>query len=152
MREMISATETNRPPALRRSLREDYLYATDLPQTAAEDAVDAFCQRANKAGWRTEKNGGWIQLDPPAALLREKVFPGPCGREAKACASLLRRHPSGRRSGQREIRLLIKAGEESANAFEKACEALHREWAAALRNREGLPEIPDEIFGEEQIQ
>lgn len=152
MREMISATETKRPPALRRSLREDYLYATDLPQTAAEDAVDAFCQRAKKAGWRTEKNEGWIQLDPPAASLNDQVYQGPYGMEAKACASLLRRHPSERRSGQREKRLLIKAGEESADAFEKACEALHREWAAALRNREGLPEIPDEVFGEEQIK
>ena len=150
MQEMLATAETDRPPALRRSLREEYLYATDLPQAAAEEAVSAFRRRAEEAGWHTEAENGWILLDPPCAALQETVFRGACGCEAKACISLLRRHPEGRRPGQREIRMLAKAAEESTDAFEKTCAALHREWAAALRQGEPLPEIPVSIFREGQ--
>ena len=150
LQEMLAAAETDRPPALRRSLREEYLYATDLPQVAAEEEVSVFRRRAEKAGWQTEAEDGWILLDPPFTALQDAVNRGAYGCEAKACISLLWRHPEGRRPGQREIRMLAKAGEESPDAFEKACAALHREWAAALRQGEPLPEIPASVFGEGQ--
>ena len=150
IRNLLADTETERMPALRRSLREDFLYATDLPQAADEAAAAGFCSRAREAGWRTEEADGWIQLVKPGASPRDTGFAGPYGTEAACCASLLRRHTGGRRNGEKEMRLLAKAGEESAEAFEKVCRLLHREWAAALRTRESLPEIPAELFEEER--
>ena len=151
LNEMLSQTETNRPAALRRSLKEDYLYATDLPQATGGKETIAFRLRAEEAGWRTAEDEGWIQLDLPGALPADAGFRGPYGKEAMACASLLRRHPGERVPGDKERRILTKAGEEGPGAFEKACAKLHTEWAAALRKREPLPEIPDHIFTEEKI-
>ena len=145
---MLSAAESRRPAALRRSLREEYLYATDLPQAAGEEAVSAFRREAEKAGWKTEEDGGWILLDripqkPPA-----EGFRGSGGPEARCCAGILRRHPGNRKDGTREKRILIKADEEGAEAFENACRALHLEWAEALRKGEPLPDIPAEYLKE----
>lgn len=147
---MLAAAETKRPPALRRSLREGWLYATDLPQTADPAAVRDFRGNAENAGWRTEEDNGWILMNLPGAVPQDTGFRGPFGREARACASLLQRHPERGKTGERELCRLTGAAEEGPEAFERACAALHREWAAALRRGDPLPDIPDSIFQEEQ--
>lgn len=139
---LLSGTESDRPAALRRSLREDYLYATDLPQTADREAAEAFRRQAESDGWRTEEDGGWILLDrvpekPPAG-----GFTGPYGPEAGCCASLLERHPERKKqSSLRERRMLLKAGEKGPEAFERCCTTLHRELAEKLRKGTALPDL-----------
>ena len=39
LRGLLDGCPSGRPPALRRSLRADYLFATDLPLCAPEDAA-----------------------------------------------------------------------------------------------------------------
>ena len=147
---LLSGIQTTRPAALRRCRREEYLYTTDLPQTTGEEAAAAFIRRAETAGWRTEREGGWILLDRVPDEPPEGGFRGPYGPEAKCCASLLRRHPEAyRRSGEAERRRLIKAGEEGPEAYEKACGSLHREWAAFLRQGTALPDLALSFFEEE---
>ena len=46
--QLLSGTESSRPAALRRSLREDFLYATDLPQAAGDSDVAAFRRKAEE--------------------------------------------------------------------------------------------------------
>ena len=137
---LLRDTETERKPALRRSLREDYLYAADLPVCAAREATEGFLQRAEKNGWKYERDGGWLLLDKDADEPPEGWFAGVFGEEAAACASLLRRN-SGKAPAGNEIRLLIKAGEEDEKAYEEACRRLHMNWAERLRRREALPAV-----------
>lgn len=147
---LISETPAVRPAGLRRSLREDYLYATDLPQAAGEEDVAAFLRRTEDAGWRTETENGWILMDRDITCIPEEFFRGLAGPEAECCASLLKRHPGAKRQdGQREKRMLVKAGEEGAQAFGKVCGILHREWAEKLRKGESLPDLPKKWFEEE---
>ena len=143
---MLSHAECIRPAALRRSLLEDYLYATDLPQAATADAVAAFRQEAEAAGWRTEITDGWIQLDRIPGSVDRDNLPGTAGPEARCCTSLQLRHPGKRKNGNREKRMLLKAAEEGPGTYERVCGILHREWAAALRNREQLPDVPAEYL------
>ena len=148
---LLSGVRTVRPAVLRRSLQEEYLYATDLPQIAEEETVTAFRRAAEDAGWQTAEQDGWIQLDRIPEVPPEDGFRGPFGREARSCGSLLRRHAeTEKRNGNREKRMLLKAGEEGPEAYEKCCARLHREWAAALRKREALPEMDLSFFTEEQ--
>ena len=63
MMQLLSGTESSRPAALRRSLREDFLYATDLPQVTGDSDVAAFRRKAEECGWRTAEEDGWILLD-----------------------------------------------------------------------------------------
>ncbi len=144
---MLSETECRRPPALRRSRKEEWLYATDLPKTAGKEAVSAFLERANEAGWITENEGDWIQLDRKGLTGNETDAEGGIGPEAECCLSLLLRHMNAeKRSADREKRMLLKAREEGADAFEKVCERLHREWAGALRRGEKLPAVETDFF------
>ncbi|MBR6164526.1 MAG: hypothetical protein IKQ45_01205 [Clostridia bacterium] len=147
LQEMLRKAGGSRPAVLRRSRRDDYLYATDLPLAAGKTTADAFIRTAEKAGWRTEVIDGWIQLDRESPRPPEGGFRGPYGPEAGCCASLLCRHAkSGGNPGSPERRRLIKAGEEGAEAYEKACAAIHREWAEALRRGECLPDLDEEYF------
>ena len=57
---MLATVPTLRRPALRRSDDVNALFATDLPLLA--DAAD-FCRLAEKHGWRTWMQGGWLLLD-----------------------------------------------------------------------------------------
>ena len=57
---MLAIVPTLRRPALRRSEDANALFATDLPLLA--DAAD-FCRLAEKHGWRTWMQGGWLLLD-----------------------------------------------------------------------------------------
>ena len=150
LRKMLAATESTRLAALRRSRREEFLYTTDLPQAASAEAAADFRRRAERAGWRTAETDGWIELDRIPCTVPAGCIPDRTGPEAQCCASLLRRHPGKRRNGDREKRMLLKAAEEGTEAYGKACGILHREWAAALRKGEALPDLPAEYFGEER--
>ena len=57
---MLATVPTLRRPALRRSEDANALFATDLPLLA--DAAD-FCRLAEKHGWQTWMQGGWLLLD-----------------------------------------------------------------------------------------
>lgn len=146
--QLLTASESRRPAALRRSLSGEFLYATDLPQIAEAETVSAVRRGAEKKGWQTAEANGWILLDRIPDKPPSEGFRGSAGPEARCCAGILRRHPENRRDGTREKRILIKADEEGEEAFEKACRALHREWAEALRKGEPLPDIPAEYLKE----
>lgn len=147
---LLSGFASERPAALRRSFRDDYLYATDLPQTTSRETTEAFRRSAESAGWRTEEDGGWILLDRVPEKPPIGGFKGPYGPEAGCCASLLERHPEGERTnGQREKRMLMKAGEEGPDAFERCCTRLHREWAENLRKGTALPDLNTSWLKEE---
>ena len=148
IRTILDGTGSVRPAALRRCAREDWLYATDLPQAASEEETDAFLRTAEGIGWKTRKEAGWILLDRIPETPPEGFFSGPFGPEARCCLSLLRRHPDRKGSADHVIRILLKAGEEGADAYERACGILHREWAAALRMGEILPGVATIYFGE----
>lgn len=145
---MLDCTDSIRPAALRRCRQEDWLYATDLPQAASGEAVDAFLRTAESNGWRTRKETGWILLDRIPEIPPEGFFSGPFGPEARCCLSLLRRHPDRKGNADHEVRMLLKAGEEGPDAYERACGILHREWASALRKGENLPGMATLYFGE----
>ena len=66
----LESLSAPRRPALRRSLREDALYATDLP-AAAPESVPLFLRTVREKGWTAAERNGWIDLDqvpetPPA--------------------------------------------------------------------------------------
>lgn len=144
---LLASAECIRPAVLRRSLREDALYATDLPKVAAEPVLMEFCRRAEAAGWHTAREGDWIQLDQDRTEPPEGGFSGPYGKEAGCCKSLLLRHPERERNtGAREKRRLIKAGEKGPEDYEKVCSMIHQEWAGVLRRGEKLPDIPIAFF------
>lgn len=168
---MLLDCEAKRPPALRRSLREDYLYASDLPGIVTEETLKGFIINAESAGWDVIREGGWIQMRRRIPELPDDWYRGGFeggdgrenGSELECCASLLARHPNpnekvrgeerqsgesgsykGKREGETEIIALIKAGEEGERAVEKLCREMHREWAERLRKKEPLPPIPAE--------
>ena len=145
---MLDDTDSIRPAALRRSKRETWLYATDLPQAACEEAVLSFLHTVQSCGWKTRNEPGWILLDKVPETPPEGFYRGPFGPEAQCCASLLRRHPDRKGNADRTVRMLLKAGEEGPDAYERACGVLHREWAAALRKKENLPGMATLYFGE----
>lgn len=146
--EMLNGTAVRRQPALRRSLDENWLYATDLPSVCTGEALQDTLLRLSEKGWESVIDGGWLQLrkdcqDPP-----EDWFEGPFGTEAGCCLSILDRHP-GRRtgpSGQITCRL-IKAGEEGAGTYEQACRELHRILSGRLRGKKELPDISPRYLG-----
>jgi len=145
----LESLSAPRHPALRRSLREDALYATDLP-AAAPEAVPLFLRTVREKGWTAAERNGWIDLDqvpetPPAGWK-----PGKPGPETACCLSLLRRRkPAGNGAPEetgRVIRKLIKAGEENGENWEAVCAGLHREWAVRLRTGRGIPPVPEAFF------
>lgn len=150
LQRLLDETESGRPAVIRRCKRKDFLYATDLPMAADQKSVCFFIGRAKKYGWNSEIQSGWILLDRLPDGPPENGFTGPYGPEAKCCASILRRHPEKQKiNGDREKRMLIKSGEESRESYERACAILHREWAAVLRQRGALPDLPLTFFEEE---
>ena len=150
LRSMLSALKTKRPAALRRSLSEEWLYATDLPSAASESTLEEFTSRAERAGWKIKREDGWIQLDRTVRVL----LPGTVSEEwttspsAACCRSLLERHkdhlaPS---DGTAE-RMLLKAAEENPESYEEACRKLHARWAELLRSHRDIPAVHMTFFG-----
>lgn len=125
-----------RKPALRRSLRPDWLFAVDLPDCAEPEAVEDFLCRAEAGGWKAKEDGHWIQLKPAVFSFPEGMLPSPPEGEAACLDELLCRHP-GSADPEAEMLFLIKAREEGEADWESACRELHREFA--LRLRKGIP-------------
>ena len=145
--DILAETPCRRKPALRRSLLEDAIYATDLPLVSSEEGLRSFRGKAEQAGWRLWMGRDWLQLDRSGTAPPEGWFSGPFGPEAGCCASLLRRQ-AWAEEDQTAFRLLIRAGEEGPGAYERACGALHREWAARLRQKRPLPRLDLRFFEE----
>ena len=146
---LLVGTAFTRVPAVRRSLREDWLYASDLPALCTETALQALAVRLAEAGWETMEEQGWLQFrkavgEPPEPL--REGLPGP---EAACCRSLLARHPE-RESvfPMKTVCMLVKAAEEGKNAYENTCAKLHRQWAERLREGKALPAVSLRFFGE----
>lgn len=145
---LLKAPEGSRTPALRRSLRAEWLYATDLPALYGGSVPDSIRSALDSAGWEFAPDGEWLQLRKPAGEPPEDWYGGAFGPEARCCLSLLIRHPvSGEIRPDDAERMLIKAGEEGENAYEEACAAIHRAWAASLREGNGLPAVSRRYFG-----
>ena len=153
LKALLEARTVRRPPALRRSLREDSLYAADLPAAAEPEETERFIREAETAGWTVRPERGWIELDRPVSGWPEGSYDGPFGSEAACCLSLLRRHapgPEEKTDGpetRRAARLLLHAGEKGPEAYERACRQLHTEWAARLREKDPLPRLDERYFG-----
>ena len=146
--ELLAAERGSRRPVIRRSQREEWLYATDCPLLYDGSVPDELFRALTGAGWEYEQDGHWIQLRKLAQNPPEDWFAGPFGPESACCRSLLERHPaSAGEPSDRVQRMLIKAGEEGEKAYESACAALHREWSERLRKGESIPEINPRYFG-----
>ena len=149
LRSMLAGLETARPASLRRSRSEEWLYATDLPLVASEDALESFMNQARKSGWTIGTGEEWLQLDRRVRELIPGMLPEiwiSCP-AAACCRSLLERHrnhlvPS---DGYAE-RMLVKACEEGPEAYGEACRRLHSRWAEALRNHQGIPAVHSTFF------
>ena len=148
-----------RPPALRRSLSEDWLYAADLPRAAGEETVQTFLERVRAAGWRAELREGWIELDRRVTAPPAGWHPGDSGPETACCLSLLKRDRPARgnespeeaeKAAARAERLLLKAGEAGGNTWEEACGRLHREWAVRLREGKEIPPVNPRFFEQKE--
>ncbi len=146
--ELLKAPAGNRFPAIRRSLREEWLYATDLPALYGGSVPDGIRASLQSAGWESAPDGEWLQLRKHAKEPPEDWYGGAFGPEARCCLSLITRHPaSGGIRPDAVERMLIKAGEEGESAYEEACAAIHRAWAASLREGNGLPAVSRRYFG-----
>ena len=147
LKEILSAPGPHRTPVLRRSLLDDWLYATDLPALCGENEKQCFLDELSAKGWETMEAEGWIQLRKPAQEPPENWYEGFFGPEADCCRSLLERHPgSDDKEAERVQYILIKAAEEGEKALEAACAGLHRSWAERLRKGEQLPAVHPAYF------
>ena len=147
---LLAGNPFRRPPAVRRSLQTEWLYAADLPGLCSGSALDGLLSRIREAGWETRTDGEWVQFRKPSPEPPEGWFEGGFGPEAACCGSLLRRHPEREDEvPYRETCMLIKAGEEGPEALERACAELHGQWAARLRAGRKLPAVSGRYFGEE---
>lgn len=132
---MMATVPTLRRPALRRSDDANALFATDLPLLA--DAAD-FCRLAEKHGWRTWMQGGWLLLDklpnPPDMPTKIPDAPGELG----CCLSLLARHPDDT-ADDALLRALLKSADAGRSGAGKILPCAHRDLAARLRTHNPLP-------------
>ncbi len=146
---LLDDSGAQRKPALRRSLREDWLYATDYPALCSGGIPEALRERLEAAGWETALDGDWLQLRKPAGEPPEDWHEGSFGPEAACCLSLLQRHGETAGGAPEAVqRVVIKAGEEGGKAYETACWEIDREWAERLRRGEPLPAVSQRYFGE----
>lgn len=133
---------TGRKPAIRRSLLENWLYVTDLPETVCRERLEAVRSLLSESGWESMTKDGWMQVRKAVSEPPEDWYDGPFGPEAGCCRSLIERHPERMEEPDRRIEyLLIRAGEEGEKAYEAACRQLHGEWAERLRKNQKLPKV-----------
>ena len=148
--DILATAALARNPALRRSMREEWLYAADLPGLCPPEEMETLLRKLKETGWEAAADGGWVQFRKSCPYPPEGWYAGSFGPEAACCGSLLRRHPGGDfRDGERVRFRLIKSAEEGAGSYERACAALHREWAERLRKGKKLPAVSRKYFGEE---
>ena len=146
--ELLTGAAESRKPAVRRSRKAEWLYATDLPSLYAGIIPDTLKAALTGAGWVYAQEGDWLELRKTADEPPEDWYGGPFGPEAACCRSLLERQGSSCIGPSDAVqRMLIKAGEEGSSAYEDTCAILHREWAERLRKREALPNISRRYFG-----
>lgn len=144
----LLAAPSYRTPAIRRSMKAEWLYATDYPVLCC-GVPEKTAEALTGAGWEYIQDGNWLLLrkpspEPPENWYAEKTF----GPEARCCLSLLERHSARtEEAAETAQRILIKAGEEGGKAYEEACKTLHREWAARLRQGKQLPAVSRRYFG-----
>jgi len=144
--EFLAGVGGERKPALRRSRRDDRMYATDLAGMAEGPEREALAARLREAGWDAEDQGGWLELRKRAAEPPEGWYGGAFGPEAACCRALLKSHPEyGEEDFSMESRL-VKAGEEGQEAYELACREIHGIFAERLRRKEKLPGISLKYF------
>ncbi|MCR5565727.1 MAG: hypothetical protein K6F61_02660 [Clostridiales bacterium] len=145
---MLKSPAGNRTPVIRRSLREEWIYATDLPALYGGGVPETVRQELDSAGWEYAPDGEWLQMRKAAEEPPEDWYRGIFGTEAACCLSLLQRHAvSEKTPSDAAQRMLIKAGEEGSETYEKACAAIHRKWAEYLRQGSGIPAISRRYFG-----
>ena len=136
-----------RKPAVRRSLHDEWIYATDLPEIISVDHLGDACRKLQDAGCETLAEGKWLQLRKAAEAPPAGWLDWPAGPEAECCRSLLRRHPDRQPENDQRIEYrLIKAGEEGPKAYETACRRLHCDWAERLRKKQKLPNVNPKFF------
>lgn len=146
---LMKRTRTDRPPALRRSIQPEWLYASDISAVCSRDETELFLDRIREKGWEYTEDGQWILLRKPAEEPPEDWFKGMFGNEAGCCLSLLKRHPERMTDAPEAAqRMLIRAGEEGPQKYETVCAELHRNWAERLRRGEALPALSLFYFSE----
>ena len=139
---LMQTKRTSRPPVLRRSLVEEWLYATDLPGVCSREEISLFQDQLTENGWEYTADGQWILMRKTAEEPPDEWYNGSFSTEAGCCLSLLERHPDRTTDAPEAAqRMLIKAGEEGEKRYEAACAALHRNWAERLRKGEPLPAL-----------
>ena len=144
---LLTEQQGYRAPAIRRSLDEAWLYATDLPKLYEGDTPTTMITALVSAGWEYTQAGNWLLLRKTAQEPPEDWYTEPFGQEAASCLSLLDRHPAGKdEPSDAEQRMLIKAGEKGKTAYEAACTALHQDWAERLREGRPLPALSKGYF------
>ena len=148
---LMKAAGYRRPPALRRSSRNDCLLVTDFPQAAEDESVRRFVDMAGENGWHVTFEAGWIHLDRTAVF--EAADSAPAGTfQSGCCLSLLRRNRVPVVSDGTAERMILKALEEGSISYNAVCARLHSEWAAALRNHTGIPDVDPRFFGEVTLE
>lgn len=151
--EILDNSGARRTPALRRSIRDDWLYATDLPGLCTGGIPGGILTGLTEAGWEYRIDGQWMQLRKPLKEPPEAWFSGPYGPEADCCLSILRRHPERMEKQDNALVFrLIKAGEEGPEAYEKTCAKLHGFFSERLREGAGLPDISLRYFGDSNTE
>ena len=146
--EILAGQKTARPAVLRRSRPEDWIYTTDIPGLLSEEPKNRLRYELTAAGWEYTESEGWLFLRKQAPEPPEAWYTGFFGPEAACCFSILSRHPQRMTAESASIqRRLIKAGEEGERTYEKACAALHHEWAERLRQKRALPALSLKYFG-----
>ena len=140
---LLQSPPDRRKPVIRRSLRSEWLYWTDLPVLWDGPVPETLLKGLSDAGWEYElKDRSWLELRKDCRTPPDNWYQGPFGPEAGCCGSLLKRHPRSCRSeSDSAALLLIKAGETGYSAYEEACAVLHREWAGRLRKHQALPDM-----------
>lgn len=126
-----------RRPALRRTDDPHFLLMTDLPMAAPPQAVAAFAAALRASGWVVQESSGWLLLDcpiPRPTCPLPTAYPGEIG----CCLWLLRQHPGGDAPPEM-LRALAKAAECGLPQVERLCKAWHGQFAALLRQHQGLP-------------
>ena len=149
LKDILSGSETDRMPVIRRSLLPDWLYATDFPALCRETEKKRFLETLTENGWETMEADGWIQMRKAANEPPANWYEGAFGPEAVCCRSLLERHTGSSGTDAESVQcILIKAAEEGEKAFETACASLHHSWAERLRKGEPLPAIHPAYFSD----
>ena len=59
---LMQTKRTSRPPVLRRSLVEEWLYATDLPGVCSREEISLFQDQLTENGWEYTADGQWILM------------------------------------------------------------------------------------------